>query len=601
MAFIDSTQQVIAERDAALARRKALQNQMGQGLGQLAKMDADAKILERQKLKEDIMLADKYGYVDPKHREAIRGLEGRGEKALSRYGETEGTIGQLEAENVGPQQTEEGFLAQRATDEEFKKQREENYEDFEQDLKNLDSDRQKAGFSGMLTNIAEQGKKRRQAEQEALIKKYETQSKVADSRIKGAELGVQKAELGLESTRLKNKFLPEKMQLERMKSLNDMQLGQLKVNIQEQKLILDKQKHEDNARLKELGYGLDERKVILDEKYKAADMGLKREAQTFNRVIKEKQFDLDKQYKTGNQDLAREKFGFEKGYKGDRLKLDQEAQMLKHNKDEKGYILDREKFNEQKRVNNAKIKKLAKEAKESGKPADKVKVMKQLKDSTDKISKEFRPFDRLYGSIDSFKRKFIKGTMNPQEKLQLIRLLVPLTEINPGVVRSDEVNMVNQQQSRMDILRGFVRGELDGSRLTNKVVGEMFDATDSLRPVVLNMKRDSLAREYEFAKEVLSEGEARQILGSKNLGFISNPESFGRYFGKTGTIPQSKRDSKPIFDIINEEYMGGKKSNGKKKKLVPLNTRRKIDKAVKDFGVSKTQAEYILRKRGEIK
>jgi len=147
----------------------------------------------------------------------------------------------------------------------------------------------------------------------------------------------------------------------------------------------------------------------------------------------------------------------------------------------------------------------------------------------EKVDKEFRPFERLYGSIQTFRKKFKEGRLNPQDRVQLIRLLVPLTEINPGVVREGEVRMVEAQAPIQNQIKAFFHGNVTGEKITDEIVADMFDTASTLRPVAANIKVDALSKLKAQIDDIGLSDKAEVILGKHNLSLMSDPSIFAQF------------------------------------------------------------------------
>lgn len=175
------------------------------------------------------------------------------------------------------------------------------------------------------------------------------------------------------------------------------------------------------------------------------------------------------------------------------------------------------------------------------KKAESKKDIIRLSTKREKIDKEFRPMERLYGSIDRLKQKFQNdpSSLNPQERVQLVRLLVPLSEINPGVVREGEVALVREQAGALDRISQLFNQQVKGEAIGDKVVEDMFKTAETLKPVVNNMKADAMVNIAEEGKSFgLDMDSLKTVLGDTNLKIIQDPSSFAS-FGK------SKDDQSP--------------------------------------------------------
>lgn len=185
-----------------------------------------------------------------------------------------------------------------------------------------------------------------------------------------------------------------------------------------------------------------------------------------------------------------------------------------------------------------------------GKEDEKVKKQdtKDLIGKVEKIDKEFSPFERLYGSIESLEEKYKSGNLNPQDRVQLIRLIVPLTEINPGVVRSEEINLVNQQQSIIDSIQAKFGKATRGEAIPENVVSDIFNTVKSLKPVVANIKYDSINKVKEQANYYGLGDKMNLILGEKNQKLLSNPENFASFTKPKMEKNKAKVDLKAMSD-----------------------------------------------------
>lgn len=189
------------------------------------------------------------------------------------------------------------------------------------------------------------------------------------------------------------------------------------------------------------------------------------------------------------------------------------------------------------------------------KEQEQVKLAENYRTKIEKIDKDFTPFERLYGSIDQLEEKFNAGKLNPQDRQQLIRLLVPLTEINPGVVRGEEVSVVNAQQSRLNRVSGFFQGELTGKQMTDTVAKELFDTARSLKPVVSNIKFDRVSDVANLAERRGLGEDIPFILGNKNRALLENQDAFAVFKGKQSSKEQQFLAEKPTAadeNLLNE-------------------------------------------------
>ena len=147
--------------------------------------------------------------------------------------------------------------------------------------------------------------------------------------------------------------------------------------------------------------------------------------------------------------------------------------------------------------------------------------------------KNIEPFERMYGGINQLEEKYNADpkSLTGQDRILLLKSLVPLVEINPGVVRQEEIGLVQSQQSTLNRIMGKVQRESDGTDITNGMVNDMLGAVSTLQPVVRNMKLDSISN---IKQEVDYEGLQDQdeiILGKKNKLFLQDPNTFAQ-FGK---------------------------------------------------------------------
>jgi hypothetical protein len=180
-----------------------------------------------------------------------------------------------------------------------------------------------------------------------------------------------------------------------------------------------------------------------------------------------------------------------------------------------------------------------------------------LIDKRDALDKEFRPFERLYGSIGNLEQKFQTGNLNPQDRLQLVRIIVPLSEINPGVVREAEQDMVLAQQGIFSKVKGYITGNVTGEKINDTVVKEMFDAARSLKPVVDNMKYDSVRNIESQAKDLGLDKYLPVILGDKNSKLLKRPNSFASFNNPTavrqGTVATTPKPVQGYNNLTDAE------------------------------------------------
>ncbi len=176
---------------------------------------------------------------------------------------------------------------------------------------------------------------------------------------------------------------------------------------------------------------------------------------------------------------------------------------------------------------------------------DKMKLDREqqtaLTTKKDVIEKQFQPFERLYGSIGELKQKWMDGKLNPQDEIQLVRLLVPLSEINPGVVRESEAAMVQSAQSTLGQISSYANQKATGEPLGNTVVKQLFDTADSLRPVVANQKIDLLTNLAGEVNDASLGGKLNIILGNRNVELLKNPSMFANF------SINSKKDTPPAL------------------------------------------------------
>ena len=179
----------------------------------------------------------------------------------------------------------------------------------------------------------------------------------------------------------------------------------------------------------------------------------------------------------------------------------------------------------------AETTKITKEVKGELLPKEEREVTQKLITKREALDKEFRPLERLYGSIDQLEQKYKSGKFNPQDSVQLIRLIVPLSEVTPGVVREQEVVMTSDQQSSLDKAQGFTIKKLTGQSLTDKVISDMFDTVKTLKPVVSQLKAKGISNIAEESKLFKVDKNIDVILGEKNKLLIQDPQMFAQ-FGK---------------------------------------------------------------------
>ena len=142
------------------------------------------------------------------------------------------------------------------------------------------------------------------------------------------------------------------------------------------------------------------------------------------------------------------------------------------------------------------------------------------------FEKEMRPFERLYGGIDQFRKSFQDGTLNAQDRIALVRSMVPLTEINPGVVREAEVALVTDQQSVFDAVQSWKSGKFEGVKVPDNVIEQLFSSAEKLKPVVDKMFFTGIEN---IRNQAIDEGLATKldvILGKHNIPILDDPSKF---------------------------------------------------------------------------
>jgi hypothetical protein len=143
------------------------------------------------------------------------------------------------------------------------------------------------------------------------------------------------------------------------------------------------------------------------------------------------------------------------------------------------------------------------------------KIRRSLTGKRDKIVKEFKDIDRVFGNVDSFAAKFNRGEdLTASDQFQLIRSIVPLAEINPGVVRGEEFETARSLGGKIGEIQVRFNNLRKGELLPRKVIKEMLDTTNTMRDVVVRGKEgrfSDLLEETQF--EGLSEKDQDVVLG----------------------------------------------------------------------------------------
>jgi hypothetical protein len=157
------------------------------------------------------------------------------------------------------------------------------------------------------------------------------------------------------------------------------------------------------------------------------------------------------------------------------------------------------------------------------------KPKKELIVKREKIDKDFRNLERLYGGIDALEQKFVAGKLNNQDRIQLLRSLVPLSEVNPGVVREAEVALTVDQQSALSKMSTLIKGQATGAKISDDVIKELFDSAKTLRPVTAGLKFAVIKNIADQAQEFGVGDKLNLILGSQNLKLLQDPEKFAQF------------------------------------------------------------------------
>jgi hypothetical protein len=152
----------------------------------------------------------------------------------------------------------------------------------------------------------------------------------------------------------------------------------------------------------------------------------------------------------------------------------------------------------------------------------------KLSGNVEKLDKEFRPLEKLYGSIEVLRQKFEKDpdSLSPQDRLQLVRATVPLVELNPGVVREAEFETFRSQTSVLEQISQRFEKATTGKGIGDEVVTEIFGSARTLKPVVAHAKADALKRIGNIAAARGLEGQIDILFGDRNLELISDPSRF---------------------------------------------------------------------------
>lgn len=178
-------------------------------------------------------------------------------------------------------------------------------------------------------------------------------------------------------------------------------------------------------------------------------------------------------------------------------------------------------------------------------------VRRDLIKDRQKLDKEFQPFDRLFGTIGNLEKNFKTGSMSGTDKFQLVRAFVPLSEINPGVVRDSEFESVNAQGSTLNKLQQLAEREFkENGTIPDELVQQIFDTSASIKEAIFRGKKSRLGNiDEEIGLEGLDEKTRGVILGSNNVSFMGekSPEE-KREIANTQAAQQNQSFFSNVFN-----------------------------------------------------
>lgn len=143
------------------------------------------------------------------------------------------------------------------------------------------------------------------------------------------------------------------------------------------------------------------------------------------------------------------------------------------------------------------------------------KIRRSLTGKRDKIVKEFSPIDRVFGNVDAFQQKIDRGeALTASDQFQLVRSIVPLAEINPGVVRGEEFETARSLGGKLGAAQVAFNNLAKGELLPPSVIRDMLETTQTMRGVISRGKESRFSDLLEESKfEGLGEEDQEVILG----------------------------------------------------------------------------------------
>lgn len=160
-------------------------------------------------------------------------------------------------------------------------------------------------------------------------------------------------------------------------------------------------------------------------------------------------------------------------------------------------------------------------------------VKKDLSNRREKIVNQYFNLDRVFNGVEGFKDKFNKnGKLSAADQMSLIRLFVPLSEVNPGVVREAEADMARNLGGKLAGYQVELNNIASGALLSPQVIQDMFKSAETLGQAV---QRGKETRFHDLANDASSAG-----FGEKDINNI---------IGSYGQKVNRSRDSR----IMKEE------------------------------------------------
>lgn len=142
-------------------------------------------------------------------------------------------------------------------------------------------------------------------------------------------------------------------------------------------------------------------------------------------------------------------------------------------------------------------------------------VKKDLTGRRVDLQKEYAGLERVFGNVDALKEKVSQGkNLTAADQFQLVRSFVPLSEINPGVVRDAEFETARDLGGKLAGYQVGAENILKGQLLSKEVIQDIINSADTLKDVVTRGKESRFGDIYDEAKGMgLEDKETDLVLG----------------------------------------------------------------------------------------